>query len=260
MTPVIIKTIQASLDYLFILLSFILAYFFRVGFILSTDFSFAAYFSVFLPTSVIWLVVLIFEKTYTTLPIAKRRLFTNIIKANLVGVTIFVLIFFYKRDIFFSRLILVYVWTISNILIISNAWLFRIIQFYLYKKGIWTKKTLIVGANRTAEKAIQNLQENEPFYQAVAILDAYGTKKKEISSVPVLGKMNSLEEIIKKKNISVILQSDCLEQSVNLVHLAEKNNLDYFLMPNLLGSYHENISVSVVGKQPMITLRNFKKN
>ena len=252
--PLFLKTIHLILDFLLILLSFTLAYFLRVGFILSTDFPFYKYFTVFLPTSIIWIGVLIFEKIYSTKPITKRRLFTNIIKSNLVGITVFVLIFFYKRDIFFSRLMLIYVWGISNMLIVGNAWLFRILKFQIYKKGLGTKKTLVVGANKTAEEAIKNLQQNEPYYEVVAILDAYGSKKEQICGIPILGKMNSLEEIITTKNIQVIMQADCIEQSINLLQIAESKKIDYFLMPSLLGSYHAHLKVIMVGKKTVICL------
>jgi FlaA1/EpsC-like NDP-sugar epimerase len=211
---------------------------------------------VFIPTAIAWLGVLIFQRVYKDAPISKRRLFTNIITANLVGVTIFVLIFFFNRDIFFSRLILAYVWGISNILLIANAWAFRLIKFHSYKKGLGTKKTLIVGANKVAEEVIKNFQTQEPFYEPVAILDAYGTKKKKILGVPVLGKMNSLEDVLKEQNIKAIAQADCIEQSVNLVQICEKNNLDYFLSPNLFGAYHANISSEYLGKLPFVSLRS----
>jgi FlaA1/EpsC-like NDP-sugar epimerase len=251
-----LRIIQIIIDFLLIILSFSLAYFLRVGFVFSTDFPFETYAVVFIPTSIVWIGILLFQNVYTHTPISKRRLFTSIISANLIGITLFVLIFFYKRDIFFSRLILVYVWTLSNIFIISNAWIFRIIKFHLHSQGIGTKKTLIVGANKTAEEAIKNCQKFEPYYEVVAILDAYGTKKKAIYGISVLGKMNSLEEVIQEKNIQVIIQADCIEQSLNLIHISEKNNINYFLMPQLLGMYHKEAKLKTIGKKAMIIIEN----
>jgi FlaA1/EpsC-like NDP-sugar epimerase len=253
--PVILRTIQILTDLVLILASFTLAYFLRVGFIFSSDFPFSLYATVFIPTSLAWLIVLVFQNIYASEPISKRRLFTNIITSNLIGITVFVLIFFYKRDIFFSRLILIYVWGISNLLLISSSWLFRILRSKIYRRGIGTKKVLVVGTNKIAVEAIQDFQENEPYFQAVAILDAYGASQKEILGVPVLGKMNSLEDVVKEKNIKVIVQADCIEQSMNLVDFAEKNELDYFLMPSLLGNYHHNITATLIGKKAVITVR-----
>lgn len=250
-----LRVSQIIIDFLLILLSFTLAYFLRVGLIFSSDFPFDAYATVFIPTGVFWILVLIFQNVYSRAPISKRRLFISIMASNLIGITLFVLIFFYKRDIFFSRLILVYVWGISSILLIANAWIFRILKFYLRSRGIGTKKTLIVGANKAADQAIKNFQKFEPYYEPVAILDAYGTKKKDIRGIPVLGKMNSLEEVIREKNIQVIVQADCIEQSLNLIHLSEKNNIDYFLMPQLLGMYHKEAQVKMIGKKAMIVLK-----
>jgi FlaA1/EpsC-like NDP-sugar epimerase len=247
---------QIIIDFLLIVISFSLAYFLRVGLIFSSDFPFDAYATVFIPTSIFWILVLLFHNVYSRSPISKRRLFTSIMASNLIGITLFVLVFFYKRDIFFSRLILVYVWGISSILLIANAWAFRILKFYFHSLGIGTKKTLIVGANKSANQAIENFQKFEPYYEPVAILDAYGTKKKDIRGIPVLGKMNSLEEVIKNKNIQVIVQVDCIEQSLNLIHFSEKNNIDYFLMPQLLGMYHKEAQVKLVGKKAMIVLRS----
>lgn len=253
-TSLQLRILQITVDFLLIILSFTLAYFFRVGFILSTDFPFESYASVFIPTSIAWMGVLIFHKNYSPEPIRKRRLFMNIITANLVGITLFVLIFFYKRDIFFSRLILVYVWGFSNILLIASAWTFRLIKFFIYKKGIGTKKVLVVGANQTAEEAVKNLQKHEPYYQVVAVLDAYGSKKGDVAGVPILGKMNSLEEVVNERSIDVILQADCIEQSLNLVHFCELNHLKYFLVPSLLGAYKAEVSVKQVGRQALITV------
>ncbi len=248
----ILKLSHFIIDFILIIISFILAYFLRVWFLLSTDFPFNNYAKVFLIISIIWMAILLIQKNYNSEPKSKRITFFNIITSNLIAVTTFVLVFFYNRDVFFSRLLLVYVWGISNILIISNAWIFRIIKFKIYKKGIWTVKTLIIGANKTAENLIKNLQTNEPYYEAIAILDAYGTKKKEILNVPVLWKMNSIEEIILEKNIKVIMQADCIEQSLNIIQLSEKNHLKYFLAPSLLGMYKQNTKGVNIWEQVMI--------
>ena len=253
--PQILRNTQIIIDFLLILTAFCFAYFFRVGFIFSTDFPFSDYANVFIPTAIIWMLVLLFQKVYTLRPIPKRQLFIHIITSNLIGITIFVLIFFYKRDVFFSRLILVYVWGISSILLIANTWIFKIIKFHIFKKGIGTKKVLIVGTNKNAVHTISNLQKNEPYYQVVAILAPYGSKKSEILNVPIIGKMNSLLETIKEKNIQVIIQADAIEQSINLIDVSIKNKIDYFLCPTLLAPHTHNIVVSELGKEPLIQLK-----
>ena len=254
-TPEIIKYTQILADTLIIILAFSLSYALRIGLFISTDFPFSTYFNVFFPASILWIIVLILQKHYEGFS-SKTSHVLKLILSNSIGITFFVLIFFYKREIFFSRLILVYTWNIANILLILNMLFFDKIKFYIYNKKIGTRKALIVGSNKTSIELIENFQKYYPYYEVVAVIDTYGKSKINTKTKPYIKKMTSIDNIIKKYKIQSIIQTDNIEQSINLIQLARKNKIEYLLAPQLLGIYKKNVESKIIGKKSFIYLNS----
>ena len=160
---------------------------------------------------------------------------------SVMSIAFFVLLYFYTQEFFYSRLISIYSLLFIAVFLSLNKYLFAFIARRQYIRNKIGKKTLIIGANITAENVIQFLQKNSPLHNIVGILDAYGTKKKNIGGIPVLGKMNVFEKTVDQYGIEEIIQADNIEQSLNVVNFCEMRGIEYFLSPSLSGLFHENI-------------------
>lgn len=233
------RLILLLIDWFVLLGAFSLAYLIRFGTFSRTDFLFSDYIGVAMLVSVLWLVFLVGFRVY-----ALGRTFTSafhikrLILANIAGVAAFIMIFFFWRHQFYSRLIIVYLFLLSTVFLIAIHFLANRVRMYLASKNIGITRTLIIGSNRVAEETIRRLKLKKSNIQPVSILDAYGATVDEIFDVPVEGKLNKLEDIVQKRKIELILQTDNIEHTLNLIAFAEDKGIEYRMVPSLLGMFH----------------------
>jgi hypothetical protein len=60
-------------------------------------------------------------------------------------------------------------------------------------------------------------------------------KDVEIHGVPVEGKLNKIEEVMRGKRITHVIQCADLEQSLNLLSICREFEATYMLLPSVLG-------------------------
>jgi len=245
----LLKTFQALIDLWLVIFAFLLSYFFRLSIYLIPEWKWLIHshypiWDYIFNSIIVWLCVIwvfFYQWRYSSNKPYKNLIWT--FSASVIWANIFVLIYFFWRELFFSRLIPVYALFWMFIFLTISYFLFtKIFSLDSIRKRFW-KKILIIWANLTAESVIKSLQSDAWIRNIIWVLDAYWTKKKEISWIPVLWKMNVFEEIIKEKWIEEIIQADNLEQTLNIVNFCENNNLDYYLSPSLSWVYHEDTDV-----------------
>ncbi len=258
---VLSRLILVVTDYLLILGAFVLAYFIRVGWILSTDFPFSPYFKISALVSLAWIFFFVLFRVYALHHRTDTKgHFLRIFLANVAGIASFVILFFTLRKLFFSRLIPIYTFIIATFSLILAHWLAQKIRGKLTKKGKGVSRVLIIGANRATKELIKNLQEANSKHLPVAILDAYGSSLEEINNIPIAGKLNVLEKTIEKYKVDEIIQTDNLEQTLNIINFCQQKNLAYAMLPSLLGVFHNDIEVQTLEIQPVVRLKKPQVN
>lgn len=246
------RLVLVLVDGLWIWGAFVLAYWVRFGTLARTDFVFGEYAEVAMVATVVWLGVMLgfrvyaFGRGFTSLFHLKRM-----VSAHTVGVAFFILLFFFWKHQFYSRLIIVYVWGFSVVGVALIHLFFRWVRARLVLRGVGVMRTLVVGSNRMAEVMIKKLNRLNSSIRPVAVLDAYGATVKQIDGVRVMGKLDKLEEVVREERIDLIMQADNIEHTLNLIAYAEKHGLEYRLLPSLLGMYHAAEEV-YVEDEPMI--------
>lgn len=244
-----LRYLTLFLDYFLLLGAFSLAYFVRVGFILSSDFPFAPYFGSAVIASALWIVSLVVFRGYT--PNVRFNRLIHLLKVFISGMTgtaAFGLIFYFAEKELFSRLLLIYIFVFGSALMVLFHLLMLRIERMLVQKGYGVTRLLIIGSNRGVRSFIETLQKNRSPYVPVAILDGYGTSQKEIEGVPILGKLNILEETIDSQRIDAIVQGDNIEQVVNIHSFCQQAGLDYYLLPYLFGAYQDSLRIQYLEK------------
>jgi FlaA1/EpsC-like NDP-sugar epimerase len=188
------------------------------------------------------------------------RNFLYIAYACIIGMAGFTLAFYFLKQTLFSRMLLLICGGISSILVFIWHVAFDKIQRSILRSGSPTYPTLIIGSNREAKNLIEKMQQAKSPFMPVAVLDGKGGGESEISGVPNLGKLNKLEEVIKQKQITHLVQCDQLEHSINFVSLCRKNNINYMLLPFVLGVIEDSVPTeSLEGKQVVSIAREKSK-
>ncbi len=232
------------------------AYFIRVGFIFSTDFPFDRFLVAVLLVAPAWLAMLIGTRTFALLRAQRSpRTLAYIAFAGIGGAALFSLTYYFLFGAFFSRALL----ATALILSIVCTWIwhlaFGFVSRSLMRSEPATYPTLIVGATREATSLIRALQEKQNPLKPVAILDGKGTKEKTIEGVPVLGKLNKLEETLESHKITHLIQCSDLEQSMNLLSACRKRGISYLLLPSVMGIVERDEKVEILEGRQLTVVR-----
>lgn len=235
---------------------YVAAYFLRVGFIFSTDFPFDTFLTSVLLVAPFWLAMLIGTRTFALLRSQRSpRTLAYVAFAGVGGAALFCLVYYFLFGAFFSRLLLATALGLS----IVCTWVWHLAFGFaaraLMRSEPATYPTLIVGATREASSLIKALQEKKNPLKPVAVLDGKGTKDPTIEGVPVLGKLNKLDEVLQSHKITHLIQCSDLEQSLNLLSACRKRGIAYVLLPSVLGIVERDEKVEVIEGRQVTVVR-----
>lgn len=250
------RLIHIFIDLLGIYGAFVLAYFVRVGFVFSSDFPFPLFGILSGIAALAWIGFLVFAKYYRIPPRHGEREFFDfalIGVGGIVAVGVLIVTYFFPRDILFSRLLGVYAFAFGIVWMIITHDIFNWILAKRKKAEKEVYRTLIVGANRVSEQLIQAIEKN-PYapYKIIGVIDPYGMAKK-IKGSQILGKLNKLEEVCEKENITALIQCDAFEHTINLISLCEEKDIKFQFDPALRGIFEENLRIREVAGVTMIS-------
>ena len=231
--------------------SYALAYFVRVGWILSTDFPFEPYITVVAISAPLWLFVLITTRTFAlTRSQGSMRNLAYIIYSSAVGTALFALGYYFFYGLFFSRMLLLYALIISTVTIWIWHLLYSKFQRAMLRKDPPVFPTLIVGVTRESRELIKKLNKGSNPLKPVAVLDGRGCKDSDIDGVPVRGKLNKLEDVL-NEGITHLIQCSDLEQVLNLLSACRQKKITYMLLPSVLGIVERDEKVESLEGQPV---------
>ncbi len=255
-----LKILQIAVDGLLVLAAFVASYFLRVGFLFSTDFPFDKYMVVAGLTTPITLVFMFFARAYKlTQQVHTLRHMQRIAFVAIENVAVFMVFYYFAYRHFFSRMILVYIFLLTFLFVYLWHRVFRWILQKSSEREIGVYRTLVIGANRPAEELIKQLIRTKSHIKPVAIIDASGTGKTIIAGVPVVGKMDLFERAIAQYQIDHILQTDHLEQTLNIINYALSNNLKYIMPPELLGIFQGHQTLEEIEGRPFLKIHRTKQ-
>lgn len=243
-------------DLLVFAASYCAAYFLQVGPILSTDFLFGKFFAVTLVIAPVWLIVLGTTRTFAlTRNQATIRNAAYIAYSCLVGIALFTVGYYFTYKEFFSRMLLVYAFGWSTALTLAWHILWEQIQRSLLRRDPPAFPTLLVGITRESRALLKTMKDRRSALKPVAILDGRGVKDVAIEGVPVLGKLNKLEETLEHLKITHLIQGSDLEQSINLLSACRNRGITYIVLPSVFGIVERDESVESLEGVPVTVVR-----
>lgn len=177
---------------------------------------------------------------------------------SLVSAWIMLIIAYYfvTRQLFFSRLVLGYIWLLTMTLLASGRIFIRIFQRILSKYGVGQRRILFIGKNILTKKLVAKLQNN-PAYHLVGIVTQDGQETKT-TPLRILGKIINLKKIVKNHQIEEIIQtkSDLAEAEAHkIVDFCRENHIQYHFVPDVLQIHKTHVDVFNIAGLPMITLK-----
>ncbi|MDB0439180.1 undecaprenyl-phosphate glucose phosphotransferase [Clostridioides difficile] len=203
----ILNKIQILIDMFIIVLSFVLAYYTKFyllkgtnsigvkGYIMTTICSMLMYFILYN--------LLDLYSTKRTSRLYKE--IKEIIKANIIGALVLVLILFIIKLINYSRVVLI-LFLMYNILLtsLSRVLIRNILRRYRVK-GFNKKHCLVVGATEIASKLIEKIEINRQWgYNVLGCLDEELDKKDKFEGISILGKFDDIEKVLQERYVDIV--------------------------------------------------------
>lgn len=238
---------------------YVLAYFLRIGFYLSSNFPFRPFLVAVLTIAPAWLLVLGTTRTFALM--RNQRTLRNasyIAYAALVGVALFTLAYYFEFKAQFqgvSRLLLLIAFIFTSLGIWLWHQIFHHIRRTILRRAPPCYPLLVVGATREAAALIRKLNTHRNPLTPVAVLDGRGTSEKEIEGVPILGKLDRLEDTLERKKITHVVQCSNLEQTLNLLSACRRRGITFLLLPSVLGIVEADKQVESLEGHPVTVVR-----
>lgn len=257
MRRMVLLVVWLVTDVVLLLGAYVAAYFLRVGLILSTDFPLDKYVQTVCIVAPLWLLVMGFLGIFrlTRVQMSVRNV-CHILFSCVFTLALFTLAYYFVHNQFFSRMLLVYAGIAHFLFTVVWHAAFDQWQRRLLRRNPPAYPMLVIGANREAERIITLLQERQSPFKPVAVLDSQGTSAATVAGVPVCGKLNKLEAVVKEYRITHLLQCADLEHTINLLSLCRQHRMTYMLLPSVLGIVGVNEEVEYIEGQPMTMVRH----
>ncbi|MFQ6014990.1 MAG: undecaprenyl-phosphate glucose phosphotransferase [Anaerolineae bacterium] len=132
-----------------------------------------------------------------------------IFKGTLIGIAIMIVIFFYYRPQFYSRLMFGYAGVLIVALLSLARLVVRITRDRLHKRGIGVDRVLIVGAGEVGRAIMRNIMARpELGYQVVGFVDDDPAKQKAaIGRFMALGNTDDIPRVVREHNADEVIIS-----------------------------------------------------
>ncbi len=160
----------------------------------------------------------------------------DIIKANVVGAMIFLVVLYLVKESNFSRSVIL-IFAVGNIILMSAyRFVVRAILSYIRKKGHNLKQVVIVGYSRASEQYIDRILVNPQWgYEIRGILDDEVPAGTYYKGIQVLGRIDNLEVILpqnKLDEIAVALPLKNYSRLEEIVSKCEKSGVHTKFIPD----------------------------
>ena len=162
--------------------------------------------------------------------------FTNIIKANVLGLLVFLTVLYIIKQTHFSRTML-FIFFITNIILAMMVrGMIYLLLFSLRRGGYNIKHVLLVGFSETAKAYIDRvLVYREWGYEVHGILDDNAGPEENYKGISVIGRIDSLKEYLDSNNfdeIAITLKIDEYSKLRDIVNICEKTGVHTQFIPD----------------------------
>lgn len=231
--------LQVLIDAFVLLFSYVAAWVIKFQIISSDDgaLSLRTYMIALPITVLVYLGLYYLFSLYTPKRVQGRRLeLWNIVKANTVGIALFLGVLYLIKMMHFSREML-FIFYVINICLEAIAR--NLIRYFLRsmrRKGYNLKHIMLVGYSRAAEEYIDRILENPQWgYKIRGILDDHIEAGTEYKGIKVLGKIDNLMIILPENRLDEIAITLGLSEYARLeeiVNLCEKSGVHTKFIPD----------------------------
>lgn len=252
---VVIDTVMAGL-------AFYLAYLLR----LQTDYvfieQFSAYWGLLLIHTVSIVIVFFFYRLYHR-PRALSHIdeFYSVFGAGSVGVIISLAIisFVYKNQLDYPRLMMVYAWILSILLITVGRILHARARWFLQARGWGELRLFIIGTGEIGRMVLQKIRQSPGLgYKVVGFVDDQA-EVRNVLGLPLLGGTDDIARLVEEHNVDevIIAMPEAPRRDIlTIIAKCERVRVAIKVFPDIFQMMATEISIGDLNGLPLLTIQD----
>lgn len=187
--------------------------------------------------------------------------FYSIFAAASIGmiVSIAFISFFFKNQLDYPRLMMVYVWILTIILTSLGRVVQSRFQLALQARGWGEHKILIVGAGEVGRMVMQQIKRSPSLgYRVVGFVDD-DAPTQTVQGVPVLGQVDDIPELTvteKVDEVIVVMPEATHHEILKVVSKCDRSRVAIKVFPNVFQIMASEVSIGDLGGLPLLTVRD----
>jgi exopolysaccharide biosynthesis polyprenyl glycosylphosphotransferase len=187
--------------------------------------------------------------------------FYSIFAAASIGmiVSIAFISFFFKNQLDYPRLMMVYVWILTIILTSLGRVVQSRFQLALQARGWGEHKILIVGAGEVGRMVMQQIKRSPSLgYRVVGFVDD-DAPTQTVQGVPVLGQVDDIPELTvteKVDEVIVVMPDATHHEILKVVSMCDRSRVAIKVFPNVFQIMASEVSIGDLGGLPLLTVRD----
>jgi len=181
----------------------------------------------------------------------------HVVIANSIAILLLIVALFLSQSFFYSRLILMFTWIASVILVYFGRVVLKIIRVYLFSRGVGQRNVLIIGSNDTShDLALQIISNRSWGYRIAGVV---AEENKATPELKILGDVENLTEILKKNCIDEVILVDFMlnrRKMVEIVEICDNNKISFKYVPDIYSMVDTNFRQGLLGSIPVMELNS----
>ncbi|MCL5410479.1 MAG: undecaprenyl-phosphate glucose phosphotransferase [Patescibacteria group bacterium] len=181
----------------------------------------------------------------------------KIFNASSIAILFLIVGIFLSKSLFFSRLILVFTWIISIIMISLGRFIVQLIQKYLLQFGVGRRKILLIGDNSTSVNIMDFISSHQNSgYKVCGVLSSDSEQSKH--GLKVIGKIGELKDKIYCYEIDEIILTDIAvskSKIIEIIQICSDYNVIFKYIPDTFSLMTFNVSSGLLGSMPVMELK-----
>ncbi|MFN8598325.1 MAG: undecaprenyl-phosphate glucose phosphotransferase [Anaerolineae bacterium] len=163
----------------------------------------------------------------------------------------------------FPRVLIIYAWILTILLVTLGRWLYRAIQLRLQMNGVGRDRALIVGTGDIGQLVLDKIHGSPHLgYEVVGFVSKNGNGEiAEVNGVPVLGRAEALPQLIDQHQIDeviIALPEAAHDEILDLISKCSKADLSIKVFPDLFQIIANQVSIDDLGGLPLLSIRDVR--
>lgn len=193
--------------------------------------------------------------------VSRLDVLTSLVAAASIGIllTSALTSLLYKNELDYPRLMLVYSWVLTIVLVGMGRLAYDALESRLRARGVAVYNTLIVGTGEVGRMILNKIRQSPALgYRVVGFVDE-APGQAEVMGVPVLDHTENLPQLIDQHGIDqviIALPERSHQELLEIIALCQRGRVEIKVFPDVFQIIASEISIGDLNGLPLLTVRD----